>query len=61
MNHDTAAPGTDRIEAQAVGAIEFDPDHDCEFCSPEPVAMPYPGQPAEIATQDPQASAPPTR
>jgi hypothetical protein len=43
MNHDAAAPGTDGIETQAahVGA-EFEPDHDCEYCSPPPAVMPPP-------------------
>ena len=48
MNHATAAPGTDGIDTQSAHhGREFDPDHDCEFCSPEPVTMPPPqGRPA---------------
>ena len=43
MNHHTATPGTGQDTAAAAhGGHEFDPDHDCEFCSPEPVTIPPP-------------------
>lgn len=61
MNHDTAL-GTDGIETHALShGAEFDPDHDCEFCSPEPVTMPFPGRVSETAAQDPQSPASPPR
>jgi hypothetical protein len=58
MNHETAEPGTDRIETQAAhSATEFDHDHDCEYCSPEPVAMPNSVRQLEPSTRHPLAIA----
>lgn len=62
MNHDTATPGTDGIETQTTHhGTEFDPDHDCELCSPPLITMPYPGRVSETAVQDPQSFASPPR
>jgi hypothetical protein len=56
MNHSTAEPDIDGIEARAAhGGAEFDPDHSCEPCSPKPVTMPPSTGPAPAAGPGPHA------